>query len=83
MTSGRVSRDTVFQEIRPGDGFETGSFVKEKWGGGYRRTTPQDYKPNAGRSPFLGAYFGSGSRSPERVTPFFLGVIGFLSFRAV
>ena len=26
MTSGRVSRDTVFQEIRPGAGFETGDF---------------------------------------------------------
>ena len=27
-----LSRDTVFQEIRPGDGFETGDFVKEKLG---------------------------------------------------
>ena len=34
-----VARDTVFQEIRPGVGFETGDFVKEKLGGGYRRTT--------------------------------------------
>ena len=34
MTSGRVSRDTVFQKIRPGAGFETGDFVKEKRGGG-------------------------------------------------
>ena len=34
-----VSRDTVFQEIRPGVGFKTGDFVKEKLGGGYRRTT--------------------------------------------
>ena len=36
MTSGRVvclERDTVFQEIRPGDGFETGDFVKENVGG--------------------------------------------------
>ena len=24
------SRDTIFQEIRPGAGFETGDFVKEK-----------------------------------------------------
>ena len=30
MTSGRVSRDTVFQEIRPGAGFETGDSVKRK-----------------------------------------------------
>ena len=28
-----VSRDTVFQEIRPGAGFETGDFGKEKPGG--------------------------------------------------
>ena len=28
-----VSRDTVFQELRPGAGFETGGFVKEKLGG--------------------------------------------------
>ena len=36
-----VSRDTAFQEIRPGAGFETGDFVKKKFfGGGYRRTTP-------------------------------------------
>ena len=33
MTSGRVSRGTVFQEMRPGVGFETGDFVKEKLGG--------------------------------------------------
>ena len=33
-----VSRDTVFQEMRPGAGFETGDFVKKNWGG-YRRTT--------------------------------------------
>ena len=33
MTSGRVSRDTVFQEMRPGAGFETGGFVKKKVGG--------------------------------------------------
>ena len=29
-----VSRDTVSREIRPGAGFETGDFVKEKLGGG-------------------------------------------------
>ena len=42
MTSGRVSRDTVFQEIRPGVGFETGDFsLKKSWGGYYgSRTTP-------------------------------------------
>ena len=28
-----VSRDTVFQEIRPGAGFETGDFVEDKLGG--------------------------------------------------
>ena len=28
-----VSRDTVLQKIRPGAGFETGDFVKEKLGG--------------------------------------------------
>ena len=32
MTVG-VSRDTVIQEIRPGAGFKTGDFVKEKLGG--------------------------------------------------
>ena len=34
MTSGRVWRDIVFQEIRPGDGLETGDFGKEKGVGG-------------------------------------------------
>ena len=29
-----VSRDTVFQEIQSGAGFETGDFVKEKGVGG-------------------------------------------------
>ena len=28
-----VSRDTVFREIRPGAGFETGYFVNAKLGG--------------------------------------------------
>ena len=28
-----VSRDTVFQKIRPGAAFETGDFVKEMLGG--------------------------------------------------
>ena len=28
-----VSRDIVFQEIRPGAGFETSDFVQEKLGG--------------------------------------------------
>ena len=28
-----ASRDTVFQEIRPGVGFETGDFAEEKLGG--------------------------------------------------
>ena len=28
-----VTRSTVFQEIRPGAGFKTGEFVKEKLGG--------------------------------------------------
>ena len=32
-----VARDTVFQEVRPGAGFETGDFVKEMLGG-YRST---------------------------------------------
>ena len=30
---GGVSRDTVFQEIRPGAGFETGDFAGETLGG--------------------------------------------------
>ena len=34
----RVARVTVYQEIRPGAGFKTGDFIKEKLGGGYRRT---------------------------------------------
>ena len=33
MTSGFVSRDTVFEEVRPGAGFKTDDFVKEKLGG--------------------------------------------------
>ena len=42
MTSGGGGkRGTVFQEVRQGAGFETGDFVKEMLGGGYRRrTTP-------------------------------------------
>ena len=28
-----VLKDTIFQEIRPGAGFETGDFVKEKLAG--------------------------------------------------
>ena len=31
---------TVFREIRPWAGFETGDFVEESLGGGCRRTTP-------------------------------------------
>ena len=35
-----VSRDTAFQEIRPGAGFEAGDFVREKLGSYYYcRTT--------------------------------------------
>ena len=30
MTSGWVARGTVMQAIRPGAGFKTGDFVKEK-----------------------------------------------------
>ena len=32
MTSGRVSRDTVLHEIRPGAGFEIGDFDTGKLG---------------------------------------------------
>ena len=38
-----VSRDTVFQAIRSGAGFETGDFVKETLGG-HRRTVLVDLK---------------------------------------
>ena len=38
MVSGWQGR-AVFKEIRPGAGFKTGDFAKEKLGGGYRRTT--------------------------------------------
>ena len=34
-----VARGTLFQEIRPGAGFNAGDFTKETLGGGYRRTT--------------------------------------------
>ena len=34
-----VARGTVFQKIRPGAGFKTGGFVKERLGGLYRRMT--------------------------------------------
>ena len=30
-----VARGTIFQEIRPGAGLETGDFVQEKFGGSY------------------------------------------------
>ena len=39
ITSGRVARGAVFQELRPGAGFKTGDFVKEKLGGRYRSKT--------------------------------------------
>ena len=42
-----VSRDTVLQEVRPGAGFETGDFVKEKLGGAAvkRHNNPVYVKP--------------------------------------
>ena len=33
MTSGSQGHRTVFHEVRPGAGFETGDFVKEMLGG--------------------------------------------------
>ena len=39
MASG-LSMDTVFQETRPGAGFETGDSVKEQLGGYGRKTQP-------------------------------------------
>ena len=50
-----VSRDTVFQKIRPGAGFETGDFVKETLGGLYRRTTPRRPPPALGTPPEVNA----------------------------
>ena len=41
-----MARGTVFQEIRPGVGFETGDPVQEMLGG-YRRTTPMQVDVNA------------------------------------
>ena len=38
-----VSRDTVFEEVRPGAGFETRDLVKEQFGGGYSRLTQKCY----------------------------------------
>ena len=35
----RAAWGAVFREIPPGAGFKTGDFVKESWGGYYRRTT--------------------------------------------
>ena len=35
-----VATGTVFQEVRPGGGFETGDFVERKVGEGYRSKTP-------------------------------------------
>ena len=32
----------MFQEVRPGAGFETRDFVKERLGGGYRSKTPAE-----------------------------------------
>ena len=39
-----VARGTEFQEVRPGDGFKTGDFVKEKLGG----LPHQEVRPGAG-----------------------------------
>ena len=38
-----VSRESAFQEMRPGAGFETGDFVKEQLGGGYRSKTTASF----------------------------------------
>ena len=37
-----VSRDTVFQEIRPGADFETGDFVKERLGELPKKDSPMN-----------------------------------------
>ena len=38
---GYCGKNQSFQEIRPGAGFESGDFVEDRLGGGYRRTTQQ------------------------------------------
>ena len=51
-----VSRDTVFQEIRPGAGFETADLsLKETLGGLYRRTASRRPPPALGTPPEVNA----------------------------
>ena len=45
MDDAGVSRDTEFQGIRQGAGFETGDSLKESWGGD-RRTTRRRSSPS-------------------------------------
>ena len=54
-----VSRDTaVSQEIRPGDGFESGDVVKRTVEGAYRRTTLlRNFLESAAPLPWVGAFF--------------------------
>ena len=42
------ARDTLFQQIRPGAGFETGDFVKEMLGGATAERLPAIFQPRAG-----------------------------------
>ena len=51
MTSG-WQKGNVFQEIRPGAGFETGDFAKEKLGG-YRRITLDSRLYYSGRKNYF------------------------------
>ena len=45
VTSGQQGRGTVFKEIRPGAGFKTGDFVKDKLGGLPQNDSEDSSKP--------------------------------------
>ena len=74
MTSGRVSTDTVFQEIRSGVGFETGDFVKEMLGRLPCRTTLKLYRSTRPKLPIIQESFYGGSPTPPT---FFNEIAGF------
>ena len=58
-----MARGTVFQELRPGAGFKTGDFVKEKLEGGYRRTTQDRHnRARQGRAGVVQGRAGSEMR---------------------
>ena len=69
MTSGRVSRDTVFQETRPGAGSETGDWFTREVGGAtvYRKSTPPNQQNERFNTHSRGQSIVGGDRGQNAV----------------